>query len=595
MSRGDPIRLDVARRRWARRLAASVESSDAEESGSLVFAVAANVAAAVGVEPAALGLSPNATIQPPDPPGGWGSPWLLGLVHEQAVSDQSRRGRGAWYTPEPVVRGLVALATEAMAAPEVGSVVLDPTCGGGAFLLAAADRLVGLGLSPATALNRLAGMDIDAGAVETAELSLRLWAAMRGLDPTMVELDLEVGDALSAPADRWASHRLVVGNPPFGSPLRSGALPETATRFRQEHAEHLGPYADLAAIHLLKALLDSGPESVVALVQPQSVLATQDTAALRSLIEEGRFGWLEALWVARESVFDAGVKTCAPVIGPRDPGVDGVRLAHGLDVTSRGQAPTDAWGSLAVRALGAPQLPPMMTERSHGQPLAPGLSATAGFRDEYYGLVAACREMDAEDDGSGSIAPLLTVGLVDPLTNLWGLQPCRFGRTEWQRPVIDRSELSDKVERWVERQSVPKVILATQSKVLEPVVDLDGSLIPATPLIAVHCPADRLGHVAAVLLAPPVVAWAWARWFGTALTVEGVKLAAKHIVELPTPPDTQRWDQAAALVVEQAKQAADRQSGRAVTLEVARIMNQAYGGDGALLEWWEARLPRLDR
>ena len=61
-------------------------------------------------------------------------------------------------------------ATPAPAPALPPALVIDPTCGGGAFLLAAADRLVAMGLEPAEAATRLAGMDLDASAIEATPL-----------------------------------------------------------------------------------------------------------------------------------------------------------------------------------------------------------------------------------------------------------------------------------------------------------------------------------------------------------------------------------------------------------------------------------------
>lgn len=602
-------------RRWARTVVAATPSTDPLVP---VAAVARAVAGGVGLDPFDLdpGVversgSDEEVDRTTEPPGGWANPWLLGVVHEQAAAPEARKGRGAWYTPEPVVRGLVALADHDGSIGRYRSVV-DPTCGGGAFLLAAADRLVAAGLEPPEALDRLWGTDLDEGAVTVTRWSLALWASARGVAAdrarALVDERIRVGDALVD--DALVDHgllaggaRLVVGNPPFGSPLRTGAVPESAAAFRSDHSDLLGPYADLAAIHLMAALLAAPPGSVVAMVMPQSVLAGQDTAALRDLTGDGTTYRLNALWVAREAVFDAGVKACAPVIGVAGPGSGNlpssppgsrVLLAAGPGATPVGTGCDRRWGRLAAEALGLPDLPHAL-DRPTGR-LSDLATATAGFRDEYYGLVAACRELadaDADPDPeSGDVhrtrLRLATVGLIDPLVNRWGEAPCRFGGRRWDRPVIDRSALDDKVGRWVDRQARPKVVLATQSKVLEPVVDGDGSLVPATPLVAVHGAPDRLAHVAAVLLAPPVVAWAWARWLGTALTVDGLKLAARQVLELPLPEDAAAWDEAASMV------ALDGTGGSAMAVRVATVMNRAYGADDAVLKWWLHRFGRHD-
>ena len=487
----------------------------------------------------------------------------------------------------------------------------------------------------------------------------------RGLAPgggqPDVGVDIAVGDALVGYPAHWSGVELVVGNPPFATPLRSGAMPPTADAFRAGHRDLLGPYADLAALHLLAAVERLGAGATVAMVQPQSVLAGRDTRALRRHCEQR--APLQALWAAREPVFDAGVRACAVVLRVGSAPVDRVTLAAGVGVD---RCPVDGqpgpWSANAALALGAPRLPPALARlpaddaedagggdrggdpgggdgsgggdrggdpgggdssgggdggdgrgggddgdgpgrRGAGGPPRLGslATATAGFRDEYYGLVAACREWDGPDGAEPN--RLMTVGSVDPLASKWGVEPVRFGGTRWLRPVVDLDALPPRVRTWADRQAVPKVIVATQSKVLEPIVDPTGALIPATPLLAVHAPPDQLALVAAVLLSPPVVAWAWSHWLGTALTVDALKLAARQVLQLPLPADRPAWHRAArrleaALAAPDPVDDADGDpvaAGRAVGLEVARLMNRAYGADDAVLAWWLERAAHTGR
>ncbi len=567
-----------------------------------------------------------------EPPHGWNDPWLIGAIHEQAVSAAERRERGAWYTPQKLVAGLVQFAGDDLHITESTKVV-DPTCGGGAFLLAAADFLVDRGFKPTTVYGLLCGQDVDRLAVQVTRWALAIWAANHGIDTAdcdiadcdttdcdVVDCDttdcdqaygvgdaahddaghnesgigaaptLRCGDALQSWPVEEGSNQFVVGNPPFASPLRAGALPEAAIRFRQENEDLLGPYADLAAIHLLRATQMVGEGSTVVLVQPQSVLSSRDIEPLRRHLAETTP--LSGLWVAREAVFDAGVRACAPVLrtGAVQAGTrtsDKVRLASGRDVEPVSSSERASWPRLAADALGAPKLPVM-----EGQLADLGVSATAGFRDEYYGLAEACVEQPAlNNTASNSTAlKLLTVGLIDPLECRWGEVQIRFAGQKWVRPSVSMDDLNPKTASWTARQLRPKLLVATQAKVLEPVIDRDGTLVPVTPVLAVHCGPGDLDRVAAVLLAPPVVAWAWRTWFGAALSVDAVKLSAKQLLRLPLPSDDAKWDKASELVAE--SDGLDHQATQEILVEIATLMTDAYGADRDVLEWWLDRRGR---
>ncbi len=531
-----------------------------------------------------------------DPPGGWANPWLPGLVHEQAVSTLVRRNRGAWYTPPDLVRGLVRLVDHAVDLP---SFAVDPTCGGGAFLLALLDHWVDQGVAPTEALSRIGGSDIDPDAVAVCRLAIGLWAASHDvtIDDDMAARLVVIADAVTDdPPARWPDHRLVIGNPPFATPLKSAGgrgLPESADAYRSAHRDELGQYADLAAVHLHRALETVGAGSPVMLVLPQSILSSRDVAGLRAKIEAESA--TVAMWAAREAVFDAGVRACAPliVVGGRPTGPPTLAAGPRAEVvhpTSEVAENGAQWATIAARSLGAPAVPSELI--SPAATLAELCRATAGFRDEYYGLAAAA----AEWDGSGPTPNrLVTVGSIDPLATRWGVDPIRLAGRRWKAPYVRVAELDGKVSAWVERQAVPKLVVATQSKLIEPVLDPEGDLVPSTPLLSVHATVDDLAHVAAVLLAPPVVASAWQRWFGSALAVDALKMAAGQLMELPLPPDRRTWDTAAELI---ATAMADHPGGLSPTqgwliaVEVAELMNQAYRAGGDVFGWWLARVPK---
>ena len=603
---------------------------------ALVALVAARVAAEFQVQPSALpGLVEaletmswaSAPAEPfggapgplPAPPGGWANPRLVGVVHEWSLAAEVRKGRGAWYTPSTVVAGLVRFAAHLaaptsrsrpdVAPPDHWAAIVDPTCGGGAFLIGGLDFWLGRGCTPTEAVGRIAGLDIDSGATAASRWAVALWAASHGVDPGQDlppgwELAIGCGDSLleSWPSSMVAGESpvLVAGNPPFVSPLKSHDY---------GRSDLLGPYADLAARHLLHALGQVPAGSSVVLVQPQSLFSARDIDGLRREIDRSSSPWtLAGMWATPRPVFDAGVRVCAPVIhtsgpqplssGPATVAVAAepdVQLVGSVDHLA-GESTSTRWGQFGTTALGAPLLPPALRadDGGGGRRLGQLIEATAGFRDEYYAMARACVEgpssLHRPESSLVGQWPLVTVGAVDPLMNWWGQRDTRFAGKTWRYPRVDQALLeaeSEKVGRWVRRQLRPKVLLATQTKVLEPYVDRHGICLPATPMLAVHCEPDDVDLVAAVLLAPPVVLWAWTRWFGAALAPFAIKLAARDVAELPLPSDNQAWQEAAALV--RLADGAQGDEAAALALAVATTMNAAYAGTPDLVDWWAER------
>ena len=157
---------------------------------------------------------------------------------------------------------------------------------------------------------------------------------------------------------------------------------------------------------------------------------------------------------------------------------------------------------------------------------------------------------------------LVTTGLIEPAESRWGLVPTRFAKQRYDAPVVDLEALraEGSLASWATSRLVPKVLVATQGAVLEAVVDAEGVWLPSVPTLVCAPPPDRLWHVLAVLLAPPVVAFAAARYLGTGLSARSVKLSAKQLAALPLPEGRAAWDRGADLArrAQEAASEADR-------------------------------------
>ena len=478
--------------------------------------------------------------------------------HDGGVLDHALRRKqlGAWYTPAPLVEHVLDevlepfLASAAAGAPGDEVSVLDPACGDARFLAAAARRIRAAGRRP-----RLVGVDIDADALLVAADVI----GVLGCDHELVHADALAGG--------WSDRRfdVVVGNPPFLSPLASAHGVRLTDRAG-------GPYADAAAEFLALALRVVRPDGGrIGLVLPLSIVASRDASPMRDTVDGS--APLEWFWFAPRPVFDAEVRTCAVglVAGASTGPVRrsfGKLFAARAPITPPAATHEATWSWLLADQLGIPALPALATEGVLGD-LA---SATADFRDEYYGLEGAL----LEDDGGGR-PRLVTSGLIDAGVCHWGERPTRVHRQVYQRPVVATDRLSAAMQRWVEQRAVPKVLVASQTKVIEAVADADGSWLPGVPVVTVtpHDPA-RVWELAAVLTGPVPSVWLAARASGSGMSAGAMRIAAPVLARLPLP--------AASLT-----EAAERL--RAGDIEAAaRAATLAYGVDAetadALMGWW---------
>jgi hypothetical protein len=385
---------------------------------------------------------------------------------------------------------------------------------------------------------------------------------------------------------------MVVGNPPFQGQLGRGTA--RSPQVQQDLQEALGGealgYADTATLFLVRStgMVRSG--GVVALVLPHSFLTARDAGPVRARVLAQ--AELVALWWCEEPLFDAGVRVWAPVLRRRGGTAAPVAaidrfVAAGVEPAASAPwpegEPPSTWAPLVADLHGVPSV--VLDERRTVRVLA---SATAGFRDQYYGLRGHIVE-GTPDDGR---IRLVTSGLIDPGRMAWGRRRTRFAKQGWERPVVMWDALTPELRAWAQPLLVPKLVVATQTRVLEAAVDAAGTWWPSVPVIAVVPtePGD-IWRLAAVLLAPPVSAWAWAHHAGGALAADAIKLAAREVLDLPLPIDEAAWARAAELA-RQVDGASEGDEARAALLQLGAEMCTAYGVDPEpVLGWWSSRLP----
>ncbi len=496
----------------------------------------------------------------------WG-PWLPGFVREAMIGSGERHRSGVHHTAPGLAAAVVAIANSVAEPLDERSTVADPAVGGGAFLLAAAEQMAG---TREDILGRLFGCDIDPMAVAASRVALALWsggvASPRG--------HLVVADFLDESPFAVAPD-LVVGNPPFLAQLRGDTVRSGEGRARLgERWPGVGRYVDGAIAFLLASADSVAPGGTVALIQPDSVLSAIDARPARARLMS--VAPPVAVWVDDRRRFEADVDTIA-LVCRRGSDSSSVGLWSGvpaqLDGHHGAQLVSDSWAPLLAAQRGVPSV----SLPSGGPRLGDLAKVTAGFRDQFYGL------RDAVADDCDSPVRLITSGLIDPLVNRWGRTPCRFDKRRWTHPGVDLERVSPTITGWVADRLRPKLLVASQTRVIEAIVDLDGDLVPCTPVIAVEPTADvpSLWHLAALLTCPVATARLVEGATGSALSADAIRVSASRLAALRLPDDKSAWDAAASRA-----EAGD-------VLATGELMLAAHGLShrSDVLEWWQNRLP----
>jgi SAM-dependent methyltransferase len=548
----------------------------------------------------------------------------VGERHERRLELAGERKRGgAYYTPPDIVAHLLDLALEPMLDACGESVeriralrVLDPACGSGNFLSAAGDRirrrLEALGAPPsdaaATAYGEcLVGIDVDPAAVELCVASLA--NSSHGTVPAnRLKARIACADALGLVAEAeglfssgWRSlteaigacdgFDLVIGNPPFLSQLavETARSDDYSARLRQRFGPAVAGLTDTAVLFLLLAV-DAAKRNggVVCLIQPISVLSARDAAVARVAIL-ARAG-MRAAWLCEDKVFDASVRVCAPVFVRGGTTAD-VELLHNRAFASAGSVAVSAlskgtWSALLAATKGVPD----RKLRSAGT-VRDIASAMADFRDQYYGLRGSVVDLAVADDSA--FPPLITSGLLDPAQVLWGRRSTKFDKVTYECPRVDVNRLEPRLQEWARGRLQPKLMLATQTKVLEAFVDSAGRFLPSVPVVTVTAnDVEDLWRLGALLSSPPITSVAAQRHLGAALSADALKLGASDVLGLPLPVDREAWT-VAAEHFQRACAAATEDIRIAELRSSAALMCEAFGltDDADLLAWWADRLP----
>ena len=177
---------------------------------------------------------------------------------------------------------------------------------------------------------------------------------------------------------------------------------------------------------------------------------------------------------------------------------------------------------------------------------------TAGCRDEFYAVARHVEEGCVDDRRPR----LVTTGSVEPGRVLWGRRPTRVDGRTFIHPVVDvealvRSMTTDPAGRRLrarlERRILPKVLVATPTRVIEAVADPGGDLWPSVPVVSV-LPTDLdldVWDLLAVLSSREATRFMARRSLGTGLGRGTMRVSARVLALIPLPDDRVTWRSAA--------------------------------------------------
>jgi hypothetical protein len=247
---------------------------------------------------------------------------------EQNPQDTSRSSNGFVFTPYAICKKMVMNALsffdQENAVMKRFPQVIDPACGGGAFLIAFARVLAGSALEiPMEDVIQQAifGVDLDLEAVHITRWSLWCLAGSPDLDPEVFEENIAAGNSilpLDAPRKldpfQWDLHfatimeaggfDVVIGNPPY--------VRQEKIRLLKPYLQNYQSYSATADLYVyfydlgIKILKQGG---ILSLITSNSFLRTKSARPLRGFLSE-KTRILDFFDAFQEVVFEANVTPC---------------------------------------------------------------------------------------------------------------------------------------------------------------------------------------------------------------------------------------------------------------------------------------------
>jgi adenine-specific DNA-methyltransferase len=294
----------------------------------------------------------------------------IGLTYIGMLPTAFRGQYGVYYTPPALTARLITQATQA-GTDWTTARVLDPACGGGAFLAPVVRRIIAAlpGCSPRILIQniaaRLRGYEIDPFAAWFSQIALDMalapiCRAAGGEAPVLIE----VCDSLRREAPR-EGFDLVIGNPPYGRITLPAPNRARYKRGLYGHANLYGLFTDMALRH-------TRPGGVVAFVTPTSFLAGEYFKNLRALLRRQAPPASMDFVSARKGVFDDVLQETV-LAAYRRGGDEGPIAVH--EIATAGGADVEATPAGWTHLPADPSGPWLLPRDASQAPLATRLSA----------------------------------------------------------------------------------------------------------------------------------------------------------------------------------------------------------------------------
>jgi adenine-specific DNA-methyltransferase len=215
---------------------------------------------------------------------------VIGAAYERLLSGRDRRALGQFFTPLSIGRAMAAWLLE-----DEPRLLLDPACGSGSLLAAAAHERKGT--------TRLAGIDVDPLAIAMA--------AANGVLRRVSDLELHAANFLTGHPE--ARPDAVICNPPFTRHQQLTREEKVAIHggFKTRLGVEISQLASLHVLFLVRAIEVATEDARLAFITPAHWLDMNYGRAIKEFLLEHAHVEAIVQFPARQLVFEHAVTTAA--------------------------------------------------------------------------------------------------------------------------------------------------------------------------------------------------------------------------------------------------------------------------------------------
>jgi hypothetical protein len=243
--------------------------------------------------------------------------YLFGSLYTMLLPDSYRSDNGIYYTPPALAERLLDLLA-AEGADWAEADIVDPACGGGAFLITVANRMLGdYRIKELSAEEKLAhleehleGFEIDRFAGWLTQVLLDIIVYHESITAGRRLKDVvKFQDTIRAALHEEKKYDIIVGNPPYGRVKLDEDIRKSYERSLYGHANLYGLFID-ASLRLKK------PDGLVGFVTPTSFLGGKYFSNLRALLSQAAPPLAIDFVSVRTGIFDQVLQeTCLVTFG----------------------------------------------------------------------------------------------------------------------------------------------------------------------------------------------------------------------------------------------------------------------------------------